>query len=493
MSAWNRRKKYSIDDNSMQEERPKFRFSKLVKHQVYLTVISILGVTAVILGSSYAMFTSLDGSSNYNTIKVGTFQIEFSPIGSAINLIDAFPVSDAEGSSSTKTPYKFTIKNGGSLEASYTIAIAPDTSMISQDNCANNLLLDKYVNFKLSSSVNKSGTLTDFVCNQGGKSMYCLTTKTLAAGATDTYELRLWINESAKGDNSILGRHFHDEIYITADVSSSETGVSKVLTTNQINALSLDDQPQIDSIDGLFNAIDDDGTSYVFRGNVNNNWVKFGKDGDNDLYWRIVRINGDGSIRLIYNGFNTNSTGDTTVIPDIYNYVGNDGNVLDYYNSLSFKTILDNWYNRVFSGSEYEKNIALSRFCVDSEQDENKNLKSKSRIESNKPSLMCVSADGNSMVKMLNVGTISVDEANIAGLTVNNGNVSNYLYNGLDVWTMSPYNYQNALQMWTINSSGLLEGKNLSTESVRLRPVINLVKTVDFSGSGTKEDPYMIK
>ena len=43
--------------------------------------------------------------------------------------------------------------------------------------------------------------------------------------------------------------------------------------------------------------------SYYYRGAVDNNWVKFGKDSTGkDIYWRIIRINGDGSIRMIYSG-----------------------------------------------------------------------------------------------------------------------------------------------------------------------------------------------
>ena len=60
--------------------------------------------------------------------------------------------------------------------------------------------------------------------------------------------------------------------------------------------------------EGLFKA-DDDYTattgmkSYYFRGAVDNNWVKFGKDSTGkDIYWRIIRVNGDGSIRMIYSG-----------------------------------------------------------------------------------------------------------------------------------------------------------------------------------------------
>ena len=45
---------------------------------------------------------------------------------------------------------------------------------------------------------------------------------------------------------------------------------------------------------------DDDGEVYYFAGNPTDNWFYFG-----GYYWRIVRINGDGSIRLIYNGTST--------------------------------------------------------------------------------------------------------------------------------------------------------------------------------------------
>ncbi len=67
--------------------------------------------------------------------------------------------------------------------------------------------------------------------------------------------------------------------------------------------------------DTLYTDSDDFGTTYYYRGKVNNNWVKFGKSGTqsgsgNDLYWRIIRINGDGTIRLIYAGEGSAATND---------------------------------------------------------------------------------------------------------------------------------------------------------------------------------------
>ncbi len=61
--------------------------------------------------------------------------------------------------------------------------------------------------------------------------------------------------------------------------------------------------------EGIYKTQDDWGDSYYFRGDVKNNWLKFA-----GYYWRIIRINGDGSIRVIYNGKSTAMDGNDTVI-----------------------------------------------------------------------------------------------------------------------------------------------------------------------------------
>ena len=61
-----------------------------------------------------------------------------------------------------------------------------------------------------------------------------------------------------------------------------------------------------DGTKGIYATQDDLGTSYYFRGAVDNNYVKFA-----NFYWRIIRINGDGSIRMIYAGTSAHANGDT--------------------------------------------------------------------------------------------------------------------------------------------------------------------------------------
>ena len=93
----------------------------------------------------------------------------------------------------------------------------------------------------------------------------------------------------------------------------------------------------------LCSAPDDYGTSYYFRGNIENNWVKFA-----GYYWRILRINGDDSIRMIYagdasvidaldnkeevmkNGYNDSSTDYTQIGASAYNSSSNDNAYVGY-------------------------------------------------------------------------------------------------------------------------------------------------------------------
>ena len=65
---------------------------------------------------------------------------------------------------------------------------------------------------------------------------------------------------------------------------------------------------------GVFDTIDDYGKTYVFRGFVQNNWVKFGKKDSDDIWWRIIRVNGNGTLRLIYAGTGTTAPATDTSV-----------------------------------------------------------------------------------------------------------------------------------------------------------------------------------
>ena len=114
------------------------------------------------------------------------------------------------------------------------------------------------------------------------------------------------------------------------------------------------------------------GRTYYFAGNPTDNWVKFA-----GYYWRIIRINEDGSLRLIYQGTTTNSIGkgsqiETSTFNNSYNdnmyvgymYTSNQAHGLG--SSSTIKEVLDNWYQTNIINKGYESKVSIEAgFCGD--------------------------------------------------------------------------------------------------------------------------------
>lgn len=286
-----------------------------------------------------------------------------------------------------------------------------------------------------------------------------------------------------------------------------------------------------ESTNGLYTSTDDSGTTYYFRGTVDNNWVKFA-----DFYWRIVRINGDGSIRLIYNGSSTSTTGDSTHIGNVnFNlsdtdnmYVGymySAGEVHGLENSSNMKSVLENWYKINIQDKSFSKFVSKEAgFCGDrtpsTSSAVSNGLGGTGNITtyygafirlftSKNPSFLCndvndlytvvESSKGNQSLTYP-IGLITADEVAFAGNVVNSSNSGYYLYNGVHFWTMTPYSYINsdaykAAVFMLASGSSFGNGMYFGTVSMSgnaTRPVINLRGDLKLTGSGTISAPYVI-
>ena len=202
------------------------------------------------------------------------------------------------------------------------------------------------------------------------------------------------------------------------------------------------------------------GTSYYYTGNPNN-WVQFA-----GFWWRIIRINGDGTIRMIYQGTSANTTGTGTQIGESffnssYNnnmYVGymyTSGQTQGTGSSSAIKGVLDQWYSVTSGLTAYSDYIdGNAGFCGDRRVSSGNgigtsvtNYQPYTRISNSSPSLSCEDADiytttdsstGNKSLTYP-IGLISADEAMFAGIPIwNNSSPSNYLCTEEYYWTMSP-------------------------------------------------------
>ena len=288
----------------------------------------------------------------------------------------------------------------------------------------------------------------------------------------------------------------------------------------------------------IYRVPDDWGNSYAYAGQVDNNWIYFA-----GYYWRIIRINGDGSIRMIYNGTTTDQTGGGTQIgTSAYNTNYNDNAYVGYMygtagsstyeathantNDSTIKQTLDNWYQTNIADKNYGQYISTEQgFCNDRQTmsgvDSSYGIAgygtnatsyaSWGRLYQNgiwlgsqNPSLKCSgsndyftisgSSRGNHKL-MYPVGLITMDELVLAGGFGGSSNSNFYLYTNQYYWSMSPSNFNStdsSASVFSMWANGLIDD-SYAYGTWGIRPVINLKSNLMITGTGTTSDPYKVE
>mgnify|MGYP001034486325 CR=1 FL=1 len=228
--------------------------------------------------------------------------------------------------------------------------------------------------------------------------------------------------------------------------------------------------------------------TYYFRGNVTNNYVSFA-----GFTWRIVRINEDGTIKIIMQDAINNSTEEYVFNPN------NNNNTYMYYTNSNVKSVLENWYQtNIGNKSALAKNVASgSYYCEQAKTKYSSNYvsgkASMTIYSSYTPDFKC-SNDGNGKgLVNASVGLLSYDEVIYAG-GYQYENKLYYLYNGDSFWIMSPAGIDYITPtIWNVNSTGDLYC-HYGYTGENIRPVINLTVNTQISdGDGTKENPFVVK
>ena len=387
------------------------------------------------------------------------------------------------------------------------------------------------------------------------------------------------------------GKNFTGKIYAISKGRSSEDGTTvkkgyeTILANNggvaSMTTLTSTDfaTPTTENDKGMYKAQDDLGTSYYFRGAVDNNWVKYGKytkdtfltidNNDNtslvescnglnlcvklaskgdDMYWRIIRVNGDNSIRMIYTGTSApdnntkvvmtesiNSSGyirATSVGVSNFNQNSNSAEYVGYMytigeqhgtsQSSDIKTYLEDWYANYTDLNAAGTKIIDQIYCNDRTASISGSgttgeisswastgttyyygagLRLDEDSSNPSPSLKCTNendkfttttAKGNGKLSY-SVGLITADEINMAG--ANNepkGNTSYYLYNGSVYWAGSPDYFNGEYSgAFIVNKVGRLVGESEDVNCA-VRGVVSLSSESKLLGSGTYDDVYTV-
>ena len=294
----------------------------------------------------------------------------------------------------------------------------------------------------------------------------------------------------------------------------ARTDFSKVLTADNTNT--------------LYTSTEDSKTVYYFAGNATDNWVKFGKNASNqDLYWRIIRTNSDGSVRLLYHGtsatatdayigtskFNSSSN-NIAYVSYMYGSLGSITNARENTNNSTIKTIIDNWYKDNLN-TNYGKYLSTTAvYCNDRSTSDNTYFGAYTRLLTNKtPSYDCTATEDKFTVDTSTgngkltypIALMTADEVSFAGGLYGTNAPTWYYYNSANGsstgstfwWLLSPgvWSGSDAGVFYVYGSSGpgFLNNVNVFAGG-GVRPVISLKSCIKYStGNGSASDPYTIQ
>ena len=480
------------------------------KNRKLVVVLIILGVVMLFTGLSYAIANFVFQGQRENKIEISGLSFTYKE-NTALELTKLEPLSDENGMASGNT-YTFGVTATSKVpkDVYYYIYFTIDGS---------NTLLNKYVTFNLTNltTTETSGNLKmSSLSALGNDNYYAYGSKLTLTSAnlttTNNYRLTIWVNSDYASDRKYEVKDKEQTVTVGGDtfkfkinVKASDTEFDPlentlnrlILGKNNSNVLSASatlttDYASAGDASGLYKSIDGEtnsGTTYFYRGAVTNNYVSFA-----GFIWRIVRINEDGSIRLLLNEGINNTERYNTFYPNYKNYTN-----MYYSNSDvngGMKRKVDTWYDNNIK--DYENYIADTEFCEQFKVASGSSNATAGSVTAptyeNYTSNFKCSTDGNGKgIIISKVGLLTYDEAVHAGSypeKKSNSYITNSNYN---YWLMSPAGAHDIYaKAWAFIYKGYINYYDV-VNSLVVPSVISLKNGLLATGSGTESDPYVIQ
>ena len=449
---------------------------------------SLLIIVILVMGVSFAIFQNFARQSGTNNLgATNCFSVTFEGVNNAINLANDYPIPDSEGLE--RSPYTFKVTNNCNQYLTLSIGVETLSTSEIPSNLIKGVIVKNGV-IPTSASILSSGKTMEA---QNGGTAYELLTDGLAAKASKTYDLRLWFDESMTKEQG-ASKKYQGKVIVasSADVEKPRLLNEAILADNEVKTPITTPGAAISASSEalLASAEDDYGTSYYFRGAVTNNYVEFA-----NKCWRIVRIGGDNTVKLILHNDNTANVSNPcssannsstaafahysgSTYTSEYNINYDDNAYVGFMygtpgsstyeathantNKSTILTNLETWYNNNLK--TYESVIADNVFCNDknisgSGLGYGKNTTdymSYKRLLTNKtPSIKC---NGDLSKITSKIGLITTDELVYAGYAASIEGTTNYLNENAteDWWSMSPYDFFGNISTTSVNSSSFI-------------------------------------
>ena len=502
------------------------------RKQLTLVIVSLL---VVVLSVSLAWFTTqIIGKGKDVSVTSANLQIVFTDSDGALTETDIEP-----GWSATKT---FTIKNDTKTEYKYNIVIK---------DLLNTFVTEGYLQYKITSTNGgyNMSEFKDIPKSSTPKDKILAYSVVIPNGVTQSYTIEFkYANDESVDQSDDMGKKLSGTLFITEGTEDIYAGYEEGTLGYQI----MGDNPTRNTRDTynsvftnnttgtLFTATEKnvhniaDTTVYYYAGNTTNNWVKFA-----GFYWRIIRTNADGSVRMLYSGTATDTTSGyigksafntSHNSPKYVGYKYGEDTSLDTIRNnttdSTIKTYIDTWYkNNLTNYTKYLSTSAV--YCNDRSEGTGQTYNYASSPSSQfnfapyyrmdfdtdgtkaNPSYNCTdirdafSVDNTSAKLDYPISLMTADEIAFAGgvafQTMNTPYawfISNIAGTQVSTswWSLSPIFWSGSdayVWRWLSGSAYLNNDRVDGTKAVR--PAISLKSCIKYStGDGTSESPYEI-
>ena len=321
--------------------------SKENRRKIY---ISLLVTVICLIGLTYALFTIFLKQTENNSLATRTcFSTSLTEATSKITLDKAYPLNHEKGLETTPFTFKLTNNCDKPVKVYVTIDSTYRTSTSSS------YLSDSYIreNINLKGETTApSVILTEQTLKEidNGNQGYVIKETWLEANEEKEYDLRLWMDESVTVEQG-LNKTWKGSVVVSAvaetklptwDNPEDGTLLAAIKNKNTVTTPTTTPGAEIsgDTEALLASTADDYGTSYYFRGAVENNYVEYA-----NMCWRIVRVTGNGAIKLVlYNYNGLTSTNNTPSSNTPCNVAGN-GQSYARYEGNTFLSAFNTGYN----------------------------------------------------------------------------------------------------------------------------------------------------
>ena len=460
------------------------------KKKTILLVISVILLMILIIflvGRSFGFFQYIKKGENINLITISGIETKIlSTDDNVLNLENAYPISDSDGLS--LTPFVFSMTNTSSRNLSYTMKIEMDTDKLNnctlEDGSSCQALSTNAIKYSYKKDDGTYSTPKNL-----GASNDIIIGGVISSKETITSSIILWIDSEA--GNEYMNQYFFGKLMITGEEYITRNFKEAILSDNKLitaePTLTTSSSNTSDE-SGLYSstATNTGNPTYYFRGNVENNYVKFA-----GFTWRIVRVNEDGTIRIVMqDGINDNANIAFNSKYNNYTYM--------YYTNSQAKTQLESWYQTNIGSKTNLANKVVNDnyYCEQAKAKYASSWTSGSAsmtvYSSYTPNFKCTTDENGKGQVSASVGLLSYDEVVYAGGYYGQINSNYYLYNNKYFWTMSPAGFSGYLStVWCVSTVGSITSRNVN-DTRALRPVLVIKSDTIISGKGTSSNPYVV-